>query len=244
MRKKLFVGAYVAVICTFLVMAISLCIGTHTTVYAAEEVTTGDTESTFDNAENTVSEDSFSEVFKNDVLPLIISAVGCIFGLLVGIIPAIKSGVKAKQYAAFLSALKERTSKAEAMVGDFNIDNFIKVLNEKTVSELKDYISDVVKKVVGDNYVDNTAALDKLQTTQEILSAQLSNLLKGAAIAWKEAPGAAEALAKTPTAEVLVNLYKQVRELEEKVNAKNAKDVVEVDTVKRELEEIGNVGNE
>lgn len=208
------------------------------TSFAYAEEIDGEVEVSAPNVEETQPEedDNFSEVFKNDILPLIIGAGEGILGILIVLVPYIKIRGKNKSLIGMLSATKESLKQYQELADKFTVDSFIQALQSDVIESLKSYIAEIVNKTVKDNFVDNTDGLTELKATTEIISAQLNNFIKAASIVWKEADGATELLAKSPTSEVLKGLLGQVADLRKKVEEKQATELAEVDAVVKELE--------
>ncbi len=180
--------------------------------------------------------DDFKTVFKNDILPLIVGAGEGILGILIILFPYIKLRGKNKSLLGMLTANKETLKKYQELSEQFTVENFINAFKNDVIEGLQVFIKETVEKTVKDNFVDNTDGLNELKTTTDILSAQLTNFIKAASIVWREAPGATELLAKSPTSEVLKVLYGQVADLRKRVEAKQSTELAEVDGVAKELE--------
>lgn len=236
MKKKILsviyaVIAFVGICAGFLFLLIGM--EARCTAYAAEE-DTAIVEETTTNVTDEV--DDFKTVFKNDILPLIVGAGEGILAILIMLFPYIKLRGKNKSLLGMLTVNKETLKKYQELTEQFTVGNFINAFKADVIEGLKDFIKETVEKTVKDNFVDNTDGLNEVKTTTDILSAQLNNLIKAASIVWREAPGATELLAKSPTSEVLKGLYGQVADLRKKVEAKQSTELAEVDGVAKELE--------
>lgn len=182
------------------------------------------------------AEDDFAAVFKNDILPLLVSACGGILTLLIAIFPYIKLRGKNKSLQGAYTVLSKTLERFKEKEDVFTVENFLDALKGDVIEGLKGYITASVEKIVKDNFVDNSEALNAVKVTADTLCAQFDNLLKAASLAWKEAPGASELLAKSPTSEVLNGYYNKYLELKKAIEGKQSAEIAEVDGKLKELE--------
>lgn len=246
MKKKIFTLVYtvMAFAVLFAGFALILCgLSTDDTAFAAEPeiVELGsESETQVDTGTATETEgekgDDFNTVFKNDILPLIISAVIGTLTLLITVFPYIKLIGKNKSLQGMYTALTKTVERYKEKEDVFTVDNFLYALKENIIEELKGYISSCVEKIVKENHVDNTDSLSAIKVTTDTLCAQFNNLLKAASLAWREAPGASELLAKSPTSEVLNEYYNKYLELKKAIEEKQSAEIAEVDGKLKELE--------
>lgn len=180
-------------------------------------------------------EDDFMTVFKNDILPLIVSAGGGILTLLIALFPYIKLKGKNKSLQGMYLVLNKSLEAYKSKADEFTVDNFLQSMKNSIVIELKDYISDKINLAIESSATDKKQ-LNDVKVTLDTVCAQFENLLKAASIAWKEADGATEILVKSPTSEVLKSYYDKYVELKEAYENKQAKEVEELDKAINELE--------
>lgn len=180
-------------------------------------------------------DDDFMTVFKNDILPLIVSAGGGILTLLIALFPYIKLKGKNKSLQGMYLVLNKSLEAYKSKADEFTVDNFLQSMQNSVITELKNYISDKINLAIESSATDKKQ-LNDVKVTLDTVCAQFENLLKAASIAWKEADGATEILVKSPTSEVLKSYYDKYVELKEAYENKQAKEVEELDKAINELE--------
>ncbi len=137
-----------------------------------------------------------SEIFKyisSELMPLFSGIFTAIMGLLALIVPYFKTVNKLKA-----------TQSAYTVVYD-NHEKLIKLAEEFDSKSAKVEITEAVLRVMKEEFEKYDQALGKVLSNEEVMSAQVSTLVEGAKLAWKEAEGASLVLSKIPNATALEN---------------------------------------
>ena len=188
-----------------------------------------------------VESDDWETVFKRDILPLIVAGSEIAVGfVLLSFVNKKKNGKLFALQGAFASQ-KSIIDTFSPILKDITPDNIIAKAKDELLPALKAEIIEELKVAVKDNVKDTTGDIAKLQTDMSVMSAQQTAFVKAALIAWGDNPEIREILAKSPTAEVLTDLYCAVKTLREMVEGQNAKEVKPLDDM---IKELGVYGNE
>lgn len=188
-----------------------------------------------------VESDDWVTVFKRDILPLIVAGSELAVGFVVLLFVNKKKNGKLFALQGAYSSQKGIIDTFSPMLKDITPDNIIAKAKDELLPALKAEIFEELKVAIKDNVKDTTGDLAKLQTDMSVLSAQQTAFVKAALIAWGESPEIREILTKSPTAEVLTNLYGAVKTLRETVEGQNAEAVKPLDDM---IKELGVYGNE
>ena len=186
--------------------------------------------------EKEVEKDDLATVFKNNILPYVVSGAEAFLALLIVIFPYIKTKGQLKALQGAYTVASKTIEAYKAKEGELTNDTIVEKFNTDVVEGLKDFIVESVKNAVKDNVSDTTGDIVKIQSTVDTLAAQMTNLIKSAMLVWGEADGVKELLSKSPTAAVIDELYMRVRTLEAKLEEKNAEDTAEARALAAELE--------
>lgn len=193
--------------------------------------------------ENEKEEESLAEVFKNDILPFVVSAGSSIIAFLIALFPWLKTKTKFSSLQGLYSAEKKTNEKLNAKLAEFNTDNFVNAIKDKVVKNLEVFITDTITDIVKQHKIDNSEEIAVIATHLEQLGAQVTNLISAAQITWKNVDGVDGILAKSPTAEVLKGYYEKYVELQKKFNELQAKETVELNNIVDELSIYSEVNN-
>lgn len=128
---------------------------------------------------------------KEQLTPLLSGLITAFISIIALLVPYIKTFGKLKKTQGAYASMYNENEKLSKLTEKINFDQKSKEITSNVISEIE-------KKFK--NY-DN--ALSHLLKETEITSAQLSTLIEGAKIAWKEAEGANLALCKVPSATLL-----------------------------------------
>lgn len=182
-----------------------------------------------------VESDDWVTVFKRDILPLIVAGSEIAVGFVVLLVVNKKKNGKLFALQGAFASQKGIIDKFSPMLKDITPDNIIAKAKDELLPALKAEIFEELKVAIKENVKDTTGDIAKLQTDMSVLSAQLTAFVKAALIAWGESPEIREILAKSPTAEVLTDLYGAVKTLRDMVEGQNAEAVKPLDDMIKEL---------
>ncbi|MEG1805069.1 MAG: hypothetical protein RR327_01595, partial [Clostridia bacterium] len=124
----------------------------------------------------------------NEVFPLIAGLATGLMTILALIVPYIKTIGKLKSTQSAYATVYDEHEKLIGLAKEFDSENVKKDIIEKVVTEVESRFEKYDK------------ALGAVLGQEEIISAQISALIEGAKLAWKQADGASIVLAQTPTA--------------------------------------------
>ena len=236
------------ILATFLLLSAYSVLVPVAVAYAEEETPVEETAETTDPVvivEKTVVQevesDDWVTVFKKEIFPLIIAGGEVVGGFIALLIINKKKNGKLFALQGAYSSQKGIIDTFSPMLKDITPDNIIAKAKDELLPALKAEIFEELKVAIKDNVKDTTGDIAKLQTDMSVLSAQLTAFVKAALIAWGESPEIREILAKSPTAEVLTNLYGTVKTLREMVEGQNAEAIKPLDDM---IKELGVYGNE
>lgn len=185
-------------------------------------------------------DDDLMTVFKNNILPYIVSAGETVIALLIMLIPYIKLRGKNNTLQGALSVASRTIDQYKAIAGKVTTESIIEAINGTVVPELKEFLLNAVKAAVAENVKDTTGDINKIESNVDLLSMQIGNLLKAASLAWGDVDGAKELLMKSPTAQSVVKLLGEVKDLKAKVESQNGAKIEPINEVIEQLEEYGN----
>ena len=131
------------------------------------------------------------DFFNSEVAPLVTGILTGLMTILALIVPYVKTLGKLKSTQSAYATVYDQHEKLIGLAKEFDSDNVKNYIIEQVLAE----VSNTFEKY------DNT--LSGVLGQNEIMSAQLTSLIEGAKLAWKEAEGAQIVLAKTPTASVV-----------------------------------------
>lgn len=182
-----------------------------------------------------VESDDWETVFKRDILPLIVAGTELAVGFVILLFVNKKKNGKLFALQGAFASQKGIIDTFSPMLKDITPDNIIAKAKDELLPALKAEIFEELKVAIKENVKDTTGDIAKLQTNMSVLSAQQTAFVKAALIAWGESPEIREILAKSPTAEVLTDLYGAVKTLREMVEGQNAEAVKPLDDMIKEL---------
>ena len=236
------------ILATFLLLSAYSVLVPVAVAYAEEETPVEETAETTDPVvivEKTVVQevesDDWVTVFKKEIFPLIIAGGEVVGGFIALLIINKKKNGKLFALQGAYSSQKGIIDTFSPMLKDITPDNIIAKAKDELLPALKAEIFEELKVAIKDNVKDTTGDIAKLQTDMSVLSAQLTAFVKAALIAWGESPEIREILSKSPTAEVLTDLYGAVKTLREMVEGQNAEAIKPLDDM---IKELGVYGNE
>lgn len=189
-------------------------------------------------------EETISEVFKNDILPFVVSAGTSVVAFLIALAPYFKTKSKFNSLQGLYTASKSTNDKLNAQLAEFNTDNFVNSLKTTVIKNLESFIKDTITEVVSKNKIDNTKSINDVVVKVEQMSAQITNLISAAKITWREVDGVSGILAKSPTADVLKDYYQKFVELNKKFEELKGKEIEELTKTVNELSIYGEGTNE
>lgn len=181
-------------------------------------------------------DDELMTVFKNNILPYIVSAGETVIALLIMLIPYIKLRGKNNTLQGALSVASRTIDQYKAIAGKVTNESIIEAIDGTIVPELKEFLLNAVKSAVAENVKDTTGDINKIESNVDILSMQIGNLLKAASLAWGDVDGAKELLMKSPTAQSVVKLLGEVKALKAKVESQNCAQIEPINEVIEQLE--------
>lgn len=240
MKKKLYfvflIAALIAVTLIIMVSASVFLSLAANSAYAAEEEAVEETTEEENQpvliVEKTVVEeadDDFLSVFKNNILPYIVSAGTTGLAVLSMIAPLIKAKGQIKALQGMYTVSKKTLDTYEQKFSEFDAEKIaagiIPLIKEMLLEELKNALQEA----------DSSADISALQTNVDVLSAQLTSLTEAAKLTWGQVDGVTELLSKAPTAKVLNEYRERFIELKGQVQAQNAELIKPINDVIEEL---------
>lgn len=184
--------------------------------------------------------DDLMEVFKNNILPYIVDAGMAVLAILAMIAPYIKMRGKYNALQGAFAVSNKTLDHFKEQAKELTPELITAKLQETIIPELKQFIIDAVKDAVKENVIDTTGDITKIQAQGELMSMQIGNLINAAIITWGDLPGIKELLTKSPTAETVVKLLGEVKDLKAQVEAQNGAQIEPINEVIKELEALGN----
>lgn len=184
--------------------------------------------------------DDLMEVFKNNILPYIVDAGLAVLAVLAGLAPFIKIRGKYNALQGAFAVANKTLDHFKEQAKELTPELITAKLQETIIPELKQFIIEAVKDAVKENVIDTTGDITKIQAQGELMSMQIGNLIKAAIITWGDLPGIKELLTKSPTAETVVKLLGEVKDLKAQVEAQNGANIEPINEVIKELEALGN----
>lgn len=203
---------------------------------AVEEITDGENQPVVIVEKTVVEEadDDLASVFKNNILPYIVSGGATVFAVLITLAPLIKIRGQNKTLQGMYTVASKSLDSYKKMFSDMDAEK----LAEGVAPYIKELLVGELKKAI--QISDHSAEISSLQTNVDILSAQMTNLINAAMLTWGEVDGVKELLTKSPTAEILTIYRDKFIELKGQVEEKNAELIKPINEA---IEELGG-GNE
>lgn len=190
--------------------------------------------------EKEAEKDDLMEVFKNNILPYIVDAGMAVLAFLAVLAPYIKVRGKYNALQGAFAVSNKTLDHFKEQVKEITPDAITEKIKETIIPELKQFIIEAVKDAVKENVIDTTGDITKIQAQGELMSMQIGNLINAAIITWGDLPGIKELLTKSPTAETVVKLLAEVKDLKAQVEAQNGAQIEPINEVIKELEAYGN----
>lgn len=229
----------VAVIIMFIVCAYALVAHSHAIAYADDENVNEQVIESDATATNS-NDDDIATVFKNNILPYVSGAATSFIGILVMLIPYIKSRGQNKALQGALAVASKTIDSLKAKEGELTVDKIVEKIQNDLVGTLMDFITTTVKAAITENVKDTTGDINAIDSKVDVLSAQLTNLLKAATLTWGQVDGVKQLLVNSPTSATLAGYLAEVKELKAQVAEQNAEALAPVEALEKELEVYGN----
>lgn len=185
-------------------------------------------------------EDSLAKVFKENILPYIVSAGSSILALMIVLAPYIKERGKNKTLQGMYTVASKTMDTYKTKLSEYTVDGVVDKIAQNIIPGLQEFILSTVKEAVKENVTDTTGDITKLQSNMDVISAQLTNFIRAALITWGDIPAVREILAKAPTAETLNDYLAKFKELKAAVDGQNAEAIKPIEDAIKELEGYGN----
>lgn len=182
--------------------------------------------------EKEVEKDDLATVFKNNILPYVVSGAEAFLALLIVIFPLVKTRGQLKALQGMYTVANKTIEAYKAKEGELTVENIANTV----LGLLKEEISKNINDAIVANVKDTTGDINAIQGAVDVLSAQMTNLVQAAIIVWGEADGVKQLLLKSPTSQTLAGYLAEVKTLKAQVAANNADAIAPVEALEKELE--------
>lgn len=238
-KLKLSTEVKIAIVAFFIMSFIcAIAVGINLLIYGGvahadgESVVEESTEPSVVVVEKEVEKDDLATVFKNNILPYVVSGAEAGLALLIVLVPYIKKKGQLKALQGAYTVATKTIEAYKAKEGELTVES----ITTAVVDTLKSFITETVKATIKENVKDTTGDINAIDTKVDVLSAQITNLIKAATLTWGQVDGVPELLAKSPTASVLNGYLAQIKEVKALVQASNADALAPVEALEKELE--------
>lgn len=189
--------------------------------------------------EKEIEKDDIVTVFKNNILPYVSGAATSFLGCLIMLIPYIKTRGQNKALQGAITVAGKTIDSLKAKEGELTVEKIVEKIQNDLVGTLMEFITTTVKAAIAENVKDTTGDINAIDSKVDVLSAQLTNLIKAATLTWGEIDGVKPLLLNSPTSQTLAGYLAEVKGLKAQVAEQNAEALAPVEALEKELEVYG-----